>query len=380
MTEKQVNIVRSRVQREAVKFVEDHNGRSLLGMATGSGKSKIPIMYAKKKKNKVKTIALIVPTERLRDEGWHEEFKKWDAEDMWINVTRLCYASASKIKGESFDLVILDECHNITELNSEFFRDNNCRDIIGLTATIPKDFEKFYLLQTIGLTAVYKVTLDQAVKMGFVSPYRITVGYVQLDNKNKIIKAGSKEKPFYQTEYANYIYLHNQISRMEFEGNTQSTRYKAFVLKRMRAIYNLESKANIARMALGQLDSDDRVLIFCGTVEQAEKISEYTYHSKDKKKSKENLKKFINKEINEISCVKRLNEGENLPDLDKAIIVQLNSQEKDLVQRIGRLIRYRPGHKAHILILVAKNTQDEVWLASALENIDKSIIDFKYFE
>lgn len=65
--------------------------------------------------------------------------------------------------------------------------------------------------------------------------------------------------------------------------------------------------------------------------------------------------------------------------IDKAIIVQLNSQEKDLVQRIGRLIRYRPGHKAHILILAAKNTQDEVWLASALENIDKSIIDFKYF-
>ena len=147
----------------------------------------------------------------------------------------------------------------------------------------------------------------------------------------------------------------------------------------MRAIYNLESKTNIAKMALGQLDQDDRTLVFCGTVEQAEKISEYTYHSKNKKQSKVNLDKFINKEINEISCVKRLNEGENLPDLDKAIIVQLNSQEKDLVQRIGRLIRYRPGHMAHILILVAKDTQDEVWLSSALENIDKSIIDFKYF-
>lgn len=379
MTERQVNIVRDKVQRSAVKSIENNKGRGLLAMATGSGKSKIPIMYAKKKKNKVKTIALIVPTERLRDEGWHDEFVKWGVDEMWTRVVRLCYASASKVKDQKFDLVILDECHNITELSSVFFIDNECRDVIALTATEPSDPIKQYLLLRIGLEVTYKLTLDEAVKMGFVAPYRITIGYTQLDNVNKTVKAGSKENPFYQTEYANYIWINNQMAIMDFEGKASSARYKTFALKRMRAIYNLESKTNIAKMALSQLDQEDRVLIFCGSVEQAEKISEYTYHSKDKKNSKVNLDKFIKKEINELSCVKRLNEGENLPDLDKAIIVQLNSQEKDLVQRIGRLIRYRPGHIAHILILVAKNTQDEVWLASALENIDKSIIDFKYF-
>lgn len=379
MTERQVNIIRSKVQRMAVKSIEDNGGRGLLAMATGSGKSKIPIMYAKKKKNKVKTIVLLVPTERLRDEGWHEEFIKWDALDIWTNVIRLCYASASKVKGLDVDLVIMDECHNVTELNATFFQKNKVRDVIALTATVPKNLLKQLLLGGINLKVTYELSLDEAVKMGFVAPYRITIGYTQLDNVNKTIKAGNKENPFYQTELANYNYLSNQLIKMDFHGQTNSARYKAFLLKRMRAIYSLESKTNIAKMALGQLDQDDRTLVFCGTVEQAEKISEYTYHSKNKKQSKVNLDKFINKEINEISCVKRLNEGENLPDLDKAIIVQLNSQEKDLVQRIGRLIRYRPGHMAHILILVAKDTQDEVWLSSALENIDKSIIDFKYF-
>lgn len=379
MTERQVNLIRGKVQRSAVKSIEDNGGRGLLAMATGSGKSKIPIMYAKKKKNKVKTIALIVPTERLRDEGWHEEFVKWDAEDMWVNVIRLCYASASKIKGKKIDLTILDECHNITELSSEFFRDNECRDVIALTATRPTDPLKQMILQSYGLKTTYEVTLDEAVGMGFVAPYRITVGYVELDNIQKIVKAGSKEKPFYQTERANYNWFHNQISIMEFEGRTSGLKYRNFILKRMKVIYNSHSKTKIAKMALNQLSKDERVLIFCGNIEQAEEISPYSYHSKDKKTSKINLTKFINKEINQISCVKRLNEGENLPDLDKAIIVQLNSQEKDLVQRIGRLIRYRKGHKAHILILVAKDTQDEVWLSNALENIDKSIIDFKYF-
>ena len=117
MTEKQVNEIRNKIQQEALLSIENNTTTkgSLLAMATGSGKSKIPILYAQKNKHKVKKIALIVPTERLRDEDWHNEFIKWGAEEIWSNVTRLCYASAHKIKKEEFDLVILDR--HLSRLN-----------------------------------------------------------------------------------------------------------------------------------------------------------------------------------------------------------------------------------------------------------------------
>ena len=69
-------------------------------------------------------------------------------------------------------------------------------------------------------------------------------------------------------------------------------------------------------------------------------------------------------------------EGHNFPGIDSGIIGQLNSKEKDLVQRIGRLIRFRPGHEAHLYIVVSEGTQDEKWLETAIENLDKSKIEY----
>ena len=376
MTEKQVNTIRAKVQKEALKSIELNTGKgSLLVMATGAGKSKIPIDYAKKKKNKVKSIALIVPTERLRDEGWHNEFIKWGAQDLWANVTSLCYASASKIALQKFDLVILDESHNITQLSATFFINNKFNKIIAITATPPKEYEKQELLSRIGLRKTYELPLDKAVELGFVAPYKITVYYTKLDNINKNVIAGSKDKPFYQTEFANYNWINNQIIQMEFEGKMGTPKYNMFLLKRMRAIYNSRSKTTQTTRILREIPMTDRTLIFCGSIEQAESVCPYTYHSKNGRKD---IDDFVNLEINRLSCVSALNEGENLPGIDSAIITQVNSKERTLVQRIGRLIRYRPNHEAHIHIICCKDTQDEVWLGKAMENIDKSIIEFKY--
>jgi superfamily II DNA or RNA helicase len=69
-------------------------------------------------------------------------------------------------------------------------------------------------------------------------------------------------------------------------------------------------------------------------------------------------------------------EGHNFPGIDSGIVGQLNSKEKDLVQRIGRLIRFRPGHEAHLYIVVAEGTQDAKWVETAVENLDQSKIEY----
>lgn len=68
-------------------------------------------------------------------------------------------------------------------------------------------------------------------------------------------------------------------------------------------------------------------------------------------------------------------EGHNFPGIDSGIVGQLNSKEKDLIQRIGRLIRFRPGHEAQLYIVVAEGTQDEKWLEEATKNLDQSKIE-----
>ena len=69
-------------------------------------------------------------------------------------------------------------------------------------------------------------------------------------------------------------------------------------------------------------------------------------------------------------------EGHNFPNLDSGLIVQLNSNDKDFIQRIVRLVRFRVGHESSLFVVVAENTLDMVWLRLATEGIDASNIEY----
>lgn len=360
--------VQDEIQNEAKESIEKNNGKGLLAMCTGSGKSLVPILYAKDKKNKVKKIAIIVPTELLRDDGWKSEFKKWKATKLFKDTEMLCYASAHKMEGEEFDLVILDEAHRITELSATFFKNNTVRDIIALTATPPEKEEKLEILNSLGLNTTYELSLEKGIKLGIVAPVNIHVIYTELDKERKNVKMGNKDKYFMQTEQKAYEYYTQCIDHTYL--TRQFEKRKFHIYNRTRFIYNLTSKREAAKLILDEL-FEERNLIFCGSVDQAEAISDYTYHYKS---GKANLKLFIDEEIDELACIKALNEGHNLPMVDNAVIVQLNSNSLDLIQRIGRACRWRPGHEANIYLFICKDTQDEVWAENALKNFNKDSI------
>jgi len=110
------------------------------------------------------------------------------------------------------------------------------------------------------------------------------------------------------------------------------------------------------------------------TQEQAEKLcSPQVFHSKSSDKY---YNSFLAEEIDYLGVVKAVNEGHNIPNMDMSLIVQLNSRELDVIQRIGRIVRWRFGHVATIYIIVATDTQDEVWLQKALQGFDSKHITY----
>jgi superfamily II DNA or RNA helicase len=296
-----------------------------LAMCTGSGKSRVSIMACKELNPK--KICLIVPTVRLRDNNWKDEFIKWESKIIYEKIDRYCYASIAKIEKKEYDLVICDEIHNITEKSINFFLNNKIDRVIGLTATPPEDEVKKQLIDSIApIGFVY--TLSEGVKDGVVSPYEIQVIESRLDNKNKNVKAGKSPNFYYITELKKYENLNNLINVLNYKGQDATWA----VMARMRFLYNLKSKTDMGKYVLNNIiDPELRTLIFCGSILQAETLCKDTFHSKS---GDDSLNKFINKEINRLSCVKSLNEGQNLPEIDAALIIQLNSKKKDLVQRV----------------------------------------------
>lgn len=364
---------RDLMQKAAVSAIEKNKGRGLLVMATGSGKSKVAVMYAKK--HIPKKIALIVPTEKLRDNNWKEEFEKWGCGDIWERVTPLCYASANKVADNIYDLVILDEAHNLTPLSNIFFINNTCKDIIGLTATYPRDTVKVGLLKVLRLYEVYTVTLDDSVEHKYVAPYKIEIVKVPLST-SKTIKVLKKDKSgfFMTSEEEKYGYLCNRVENMRLSGTSQQ--YMLAALGRRHFIASAPSKTEAAKKLIKSvIGNDDRTLIFCGTIAQAKTLCKDTFHSKTNDTA---LNKFINKEINVLSCVSALNEGINIPAVDKAIITQVDSNDKNFIQRCGRVLRYREGHEAKIYVLCSDSTRDEEWVQKSIQSLDENNIKTRY--
>lgn len=276
----------------------------------------------------------------------------------------------SKIKGQDIDLVILDEAHNLTEANSVFFKNNKILRTLGLTATPPEDdIKKEIFRQYCPVISTY--TIDEGVKDGIIAPYEIIVIECRLDDTDKYIKAGTKDKPFLTTELKHYEYLSKQIMLLQYAGKKEVVKWK--ILERMRLIYKLKSKTELAKRIINDVIKDDRSLIFCGGIEQAEELCKYSFHSKTSDKW---LNQFIKGKINHLSSIRCLNEGMNIPGLDSALVVQINSKEKDIVQRIGRIVRLREGHKARIYILSVINTVDESWTKKALTQFNPANITY----
>lgn len=342
-------------------------------MATGTGKSKIAVdrvveLLAEKTHAK---ILLVVPTTRLRDNNWKEEFIKWGAGDQWEKIIRSCYVSVVKLTSTYWDLVILDEAHNITDFNSGFFDTNQVREVMGLTATPPRDLEKMFLLSAIApICFIY--TMDEAVSHGLVAPYQITLYSIPLDGKDKYLEGGTKAKPFKTTEVAKYQYLSKRIMQSNFMDEKMQ---KFTRIHRMTFLKQLKSKTLAVQKLLDLSPPDQRMLIFCGGIAQSEYLLPgQTYHSKS---SEDALNAFIQGSISKLCCVAALNEGINIPHIDSALVASFDSNPKNIIQRIGRIVRMREDHTARIGILVSQGTVEEEWIEKALVDFDSDKIVYQ---
>lgn len=395
-----IDAIRLRIQDEARIAFNNNRLWGAMLMATGTGKSKIAIdkvetFFKVKSGNPHPKILLVVPTIKLRDNNWKEEFYKWGCPKEWDLIERCCYVSLNKYKGEIFDFVILDEGHNITEDNSIFFDNNTVKSCLWLSATKPSDPTKIEILRKLKIYPIYELSLDVAVKLGLVAPYDVTVITTTLDDVDKYIQSGNAKKKFFQTEKAKYGYLSLLLKKIPS---------KASFLNRMRFIYNLKSKTEAAKWILENvIPKDIKTLIFCGGIEQAIEVCDRRFFSKPtytkykgnmtkrreeietEKKAKVDFKlyhwegdegffDFKKNIINRLSCCEALNEGENIDGIDCGFIIQINSKELDLIQRLGRFIRFRPNHVGRLIILCVSDSIDKNWVENATKSLDSSNI------
>lgn len=356
-------------------------GKGTVEGATGVGKSRIAVMAAHGE-FAVDRNALVyvgVPTETLRDVEWPAEFTKWWKGWPKDKIKFVCHASMDEIReNREVNLFIFDEIHHITEKNITFFDNNVVTRVMGLSATVPSDcfpgsFDKPEAIKRIA-PVIFRVSINEAKALKLISEFQIILLKFKLNSKDLSVSytSGKEKKVTQTTEAARYLQLSKLLGKSMYSKKGGNWKFSA-MQQRTDFVRNFPTKTKIAKDVLKQIvTAENRTLVFCGSIEQSiELCGDRVYNSKT---SDLQLKAFTSGKINYLGAVMALNEGKNIPDLDQIFIVQISSQQRDLVQRIGRTVRWKEGLIAKVIVLVAADTVDEKWFKMATKGVDKKLI------
>jgi superfamily II DNA or RNA helicase len=358
---------RDQIQEEALNVALQYN-RCTLAISMGVGKTYIGLQYIQHFYNHYGSIKVLVAAPKVSIfQSWLDDAIKFKLGMSIIHSIKFTtYLSLPKQQND-YDILILDEAHSLLDSHSDYLSTFKGR-ILGLTGTPPRHdrSEKGKLVNQY-CPVKYKYITDDAVDDNILNDYKITVHYVTLSKDNNI-PVETKKMKFYTSEEKNYDYWSHRLKTAVSKKEQQICS-----VMRMRALMGFKTKEFYARKLLNQ--SKNKCLVFCNTQEQSDAICTHSYHTKNPN-SQDNMILFKEGKIQKMSCVLQLNEGVTIPDLKEGIILHAYGNERKSNQRIGRLLRLNPDDTAQIHILCYKNTVDEKWVESALQDLDPNKIEY----
>lgn len=359
------------IQREAEKLSlgQDH---LLLSWATGCSKSLGAIRcFERWLENNKKGRGYLVIKETNHENNWKKEFKKWDKEYLLDKLEIFCYASLHKYANTKVGFIILDECHALSEMREDHLSTIEFDKLISLSATV--SFEVKQRLNNIKPFYEFHISLQEAIDRKLLPEPEVIIVYEDLDNTKKDYSYKIKGKEYKVSAKNYYQYLENQVdywSQRAMSGNLQWEKDKWMKTAIERKRFMASQKTKKAKELLSQLQ-DKRLICFTGSVAQAKELGgKFAVHSKNKN-NQELIDDFNSLKSDKLFAVGMLKEGMNLSSLDVCIIVQLDNQEKSLIQMMGRALR-SVCPKVYIILL--RNTKDEKYLKHVLNTVDKNSI------
>jgi superfamily II DNA or RNA helicase len=281
-----------------------------------------------------------------------------------------------------FDFTILDEVHRYaSEMNSRPLKFGNLGYKLGLTATLRRSDNLDVILRQMVGPVVYTITKNDAIEQDYICNYEVFTVPCSMNEHEYLIynRLDQEAKEYMGLFNNNFNSIHDTI-----KSGPRNTLFQHAV-KAMKAIQarrgftaKVESKSDEA-VKLCIKHPNTKIILFDELQDSANKIHKtlmslgvpsVLYHSGIKGKAKKAaLKEFIDGKIDILISVRALDEGLDVKDISIGIIVNGNSQEKQILQRLGRLLRKREGKIAQLYMLFAVGTQDEKYMSKRLNII-----------
>ena len=379
-------------QKEAIEAWIKRGCCGIYDMATGSGKTYTALGSITKLSqilNEQLAVVIVAPYQHLVEQ-WVEDINKFNVSPIiaysypgqkWRKqfedavyaynvgaIKHFCVISTNAtfstddfqrilLKFKKNYLFVVDEAHNFGSKKLGALLPKKARYRLALSATIERyrDEEGTAILKKyFGSTPCISFTLKDAIQKGFLTSYYYYPVVCYLD--------------------ADELERYNDLTRLIIKNggaskeNTEKNPYvEMLLIKRARIISGCKDKVAKLIEAIEPYKKEKNILVYCGAtkydndkinddddVRQIEEVNGRLYHelgmkvhkftSSESKEEREDIKRrFASGDLQVVTAIKCLDEGVNIPAIQKAFILASSTNPKEYIQRRGRVLRRAKG-------------------------------------
>ena len=392
-----INQKKLEIQELALNSWRDNKGIGTLEIITQVGKTFIGLMAIHKMELKDYNVTNIVicPSVKIK-EHWIKEKEKYSElfnyqfksglKIYTINevINLIKTGLFDKDIGFQWNLLILDEIDQYGGMESiNIFSYIKYKYILGLTACFERIDGRHKIISQY-CPVIFKYNSDQASDDQLIASYGIVNIEVIPENRVEIDKISSNIGTIIK-RYGGFDKI-NEVVKRKYPINQEFfdcvSIYK-LINKRKELVYNDPAKLKMA-FELIQNHKNDKIIMFFEYDSSLLKMCQFLsknqvdyveYSSKSgltKKQKDAELQRFIDNEVRILLCIKSLNRGFSVKDINVAIIMAGNSSSREMIQRIGRTFTKENQEdikNSTIYQIICSNTIEESWMNKRSKNL-----------
>ena len=361
-------------QQTAFEAWRQNSYRGVAALPTGSGKTILAVMAIARLKRPtlvlVPTIDLLAQWANVLKRFFNVPIGMWGGgSNETCDITVSTYNSAvlkMEFFGNRFAFLIADECHHLPGPANQLAAQWSIAPYrLGLSATPESDPERDEIMNDLMGKVCCRIQIDE-LSWGILSDYEVETIELSLTPEEHA------EYLLNRKVYTDFLHQHHLVMNsvkswrnfiMEVVRSGQAGR-KAFeaYLKQKNIARSGEEKFNMVWELLKR-HAGERIIIFTADNAAAYELGRrcflpvLTHHTKSAER-KNMLENFRTGACPVLVSSKVLNEGVDVPEANIGIIFSGGSGVREHVQRLGRILRAKPGKKAVLYELVNASTSE----------------------
>lgn len=386
-------------QREALDAWAAHGRFGVVEAVTGTGKSRVGVEAIREALKDDFDVVVVVPTVDLVEQ-WVRTLRNsgitdvgtnglgygasWMRQHVIVSTVQSLYLNPPQ-RADGKVLVVADECHRYGAPQWSKALSPTYRRRLGLTATFERNDEGIGVLaRYFGGGPVYRIGFPEAIRTGVVARYDVKLAGVDLTPREHRTYADADERAkdarqrllaaeFPAEPFGAFMTAVQQAAEDDSDPTVEdlARQYLKAFSERVDIMAGAARKLEVMRALAPAVDASKGALVFTRRKESAEELAlvlkdegvkaEPIHSDHTSTQRRERIAGLKTGRVRALVAPNVLDEGVDVPDVDLGVVMSGSKSRRQMIQRMGRVLRLKAdGRKATFIVVYARGTAEDL--------------------